>query len=374
MIQRYELKDGSVRYRTIAYVGKDSSNKAIRIKRSGFKTRKEAQITEARILAHPEEYTTKKATHTYRDVYDVWIAQYENSVRESTLQATLTIFKLHVLPVFGERPIADIQPIEIEQLINEWSSKYVQYKRMANYTKAIFEKAFKLDLLAYNPFDKVDIPHVKHKPKNNEFYTKDQLQVFLAGAKDRGLKWYALFRLLSFSGIRQGECLALTWSDINLKKQTLDVNKTVTRGLNNEIIVQPPKTDSSCRIITLDEQTISILKSWKLEQMERTLKLGLRNDDGIQLMFPVEYTNKHMTTSQIRRHLIAIQENTGLPKYSCHKLRHTHTSLMIENGAPIERVMKRLGHDSAEMTNYYTHVDTRKLHDDIDDFANYLEG
>ena len=81
-----------------------------------------------------------------------------------------------------------------------------------------------------------------------------ELQRFFEGSKEyaeqtNNLLYHTLFRLLAFSGMRKGEALALTWSDLDFINETVTINKTLTRGLESRLIIQTPKTASGKRAI-----------------------------------------------------------------------------------------------------------------------------
>lgn len=84
---------------------------------------------------------------------------------------------------------------------------------------------------------------------------------------------YTLFRVLAFCGLRRGECLALTWDDIDFSDKTMRINKTLTQGVKGKQIVQAPKTRKGRRTIVLDEFTIVTLKKWRLKQKQTFLIL-----------------------------------------------------------------------------------------------------
>ena len=69
--------------------------------------------------------------------------------------------------------------------------------------------------------------------------------------------------MLAYSGMRKGEALSLKWRDINFNDNTIGINKTVTLVENNKIAIQTPKTISSKRVVYMDSETMSILKTWK---------------------------------------------------------------------------------------------------------------
>ena len=80
-------------------------------------------------------------------------------------------------------------------------------------------------------------------------------------------KKFVFFRLLAFSGMRRGECLALTWEDINFKENTIVINKTISQGINHYQVINPPKTKKSMRKIIIDQKRwiIYINGKWSKE-------------------------------------------------------------------------------------------------------------
>lgn len=82
--------------------------------------------------------------------------------------------------------------------------------------------------------------------------------------------------MFAFTGIPKAELQTLEWSDIDLINNTSTINKTLALNTNKKVIVQTPKSKSSIRIISIDEQTTSILKRWKFKQKEKFLMVGIR--------------------------------------------------------------------------------------------------
>lgn len=102
------------------------------------------------------------------------------------------------------------------------------------------------------------------------------------------LNWYTYFRILAYSGARKSELLALKWSDIDFDTSTLNINKTLTKGLNNKIIVQPTKTVNGRRVIDMDNDSMRLLKQWKMYQAQFMLKLGFNTNKPDQLVCEYE--------------------------------------------------------------------------------------
>ncbi|MFC6347556.1 site-specific integrase [Vagococcus carniphilus] len=214
---------------------------------------------------------------------------------------------------------------------------------------------------------------VKEETEFN-YYTKEELIEFLdLIKKSNNLKAYTVFHLLAFSGLRQGELLALTWSDINFELKTLTVSKTLTRGENSRLIVLPPKTKKSARTMALDDGTLSILKTWRKVQRTEALTVGFNTMSKDQLIF-TNIDNGFLSPAKSRKWLVAIQEQYNLKKITVHGFRHTHCSLLFEAGAAIPEVQERLGHTDVKTTlNIYTHVTKKTKKETALKFAKYLD-
>src|SRR5699024_3210158 len=122
MIKKYKLKNGETRYQFQLYLGTDSlTGKPKRTTRRGFKTKKEADLELSRLKLELERgELANKQLLTFKEVYELWLPQYEYSVEESTYIKTVGIFKNHILPALGEHYI-DKKTIGIcQKAVNTW--------------------------------------------------------------------------------------------------------------------------------------------------------------------------------------------------------------------------------------------------------------
>lgn len=162
--------------------------------------------------------------------------------------------------------------------------------------------------------------------------------------------------------------MALTWADIDFHQNTLSVNKNVAI-LARKQYISTTKTTSSEREISIDVETINILKKWKLAQKQILLSRGIPPEkDSKQLIFS-NTKNKLLTHSLLGKKL---KEYDSID-ISPHGFRHTHASLLFEAGATIKQVQERLGHSDIKTTlNIYAHV-TKDAEKDIgNNFLKYM--
>lgn len=378
-IVQYE-RQGNKFFKFRIYAGYDNnSEKRKYVKRSGFKTRKEANIAlkklEYQIAAG--NYKQKPIGKRFSDIYEAWLVEYKNTVKESTLATTERIVSRHVLPVLGKRKVDTITVIDCQRAVNLWFKDSPRvFNKYIVYTNDVMQFAIKLGFIKNNPMMDVTKPKRQAKISDQEFsnfYSKEELKVFLTACKNNGnQKIYTFFRLLAYSGLRKGEALGLTWNCIDFNNQLIKVEKTVSKGLNNRLLLQTPKTRSSNRKIILDLETLRVLRQWKVTQSRELLIMGCNSLSGNQMVFNGR-DNGLMQPTTPTNWIGIICKKYHLRQITPHGFRHTHCSLLFEAGASIQEVKDRLGHSNIQTTmNVYTHVTKNKRNETADLFANYI--
>lgn len=368
-------------FKVRGYLGVDPlTGKQVNINKGGFNTKKEANnyLRKAILDLENSKYLVvkKEKKNTYQEAYEEWLEIYRNNVKESTLHKTMVIFRDHILPKFGKYKIDLISINSLQKQAYEWHSKYKNYKKMINYTFAVFNYAFRMGYISSNPKDKFIMPKKVQEQQDEDlkYYTREELiTLFKYLEKDATNEWFTFFRLLAYTGIRKGECLALTWNDIDFKNNTLTVNKTISVGLNNKQIIQDPKSFNSFRTISIDTNTMIILKKWKTEQASMLLKFGHNSMNKNQLLFSTASRNKMYTLSKPRTILKKVCDKNNFKFIHIHGFRHTHASLLFESGVTMESVKERLGHSDIQTTvNIYTHITQKNKDKTAKKFANYM--
>ena len=377
MIQEYKLKDGSKRYLVKVYLGLDSiTGKRITTTRRGYKTKKEASLAEARLKLDYENnsYIGKTQKYKFKQVYELFLIEHKNTVKPGTYATTKRYANLHILPKIGNKPMDSFTVMDCQKLVNQWAEYFNSAKYPKGITQQVFDYAIKMDIIQDNPMRKVKLP--KRKGVINEiskYYTTEELKHFFECLDDyNNLKFSAFFRILAFTGMRKGEALALEWSDIDFEKKLVYIKKGVSLDENDKPIISTPKTKKSVRTVSIDNETVSVLKRWKLEQAKVLMKKGINSLNKHQLLFTYE-DNKLYRPCYVNDWLDTIIKTYNLKKITIHGFRHSHCSLLFEMRTPIQVVQERLGHSNIKTTmDIYTHV-TEKQRDEIaDNFAKYV--
>ncbi|RXV42217.1 site-specific integrase [Enterococcus faecalis] len=382
-------KKGQKYWKVTAYLGVDYlTGKQINVTIRNCNTKKEAQLKlNQKKLDFDNGNLANEHTRltTFEEVYYMWLDEYKKTVRESTFIATERRMKKHILPTFGKMILERLTVKIVQKSVNEWYKKNEMGKVLLSYASRVCDYAVGLEIIDSNPFKKITKPSSLKKVEKNtkrKFYTKDELEHFLntadsianqAKEESLVLKYYAdldcaIFRLLSFTGIRVGEALALNWNDIDIKEQVVNINKTTAISTNG-LTINDPKTPNSIRKISFDNKTAYILKKWKLEQKKELLSRGIRvKADTKQLIFS-NTSNQILPSNILWKRLKKYKQFNISP----HGFRHTHASLLFESGASIKQVQERLGHSSVNTTlDIYTHVTKDAEKGVADNFLNYM--
>ena len=212
----------------------------------------------------------------------------------------------------------------------------------------------KKEIISKNPMALTDLPKRRAKQMSDDqsYYSKEELEDFLKWTKQhRSEKEYVLVRLLAYTGIRKGELAALVWDDVDFGKKTLRINKAVV--LLKELTLTTPKTESSYRTISLDSDTLDILRQWKISQKKDFFRRGIKSKSDCEQLIVTNKFNSFIYQSYPKTVMSHYPGNKLTP----HKLRHTHASMLLNAGVSITDVQRRLGHSSAATTmSIYAHA------------------
>jgi integrase len=378
-IQKYSTKKG-IKWLYKVYLGIDpqTGKKKYALKR-GFESKKSASLACARFEVQASQGVVKKQNNiTFAETYQEWYTNYVNTVRESTWNRTAGMFKNHILPLFGNKRLATITTHEIQSAVNQWYRvATANYKRWYNYTVSVFDYGIKQEYVSHNPAKNIILPkkHDTAGDKRPNFWDKNQLiKFFNCINPKKSLDIFTMFRVLAYTGCRRGELLALEWSDIDLKKKTIRINKTLTQGKGGRQIVQAPKTKNSRRTVPIDSKTNYWLKRWKFEQRRLYLMLGFNTNQSHQLVFANTKNGYHSLNTPAKRLKKIIRDNNLNPPITIHGFRHSHISALLSAGVPVTAVQMRVGHSSPEITlSVYSHITAKQSRNAADQLEKYLE-
>lgn len=255
---------------------------------------------------------------------DKWLTLFKQDNKETTNHRTKSILEKYVSFLF-ERDISTIKSLEInEVLATIKATRQKQHLYIA--LKDCFDKAVKSDIITKNPLAAIQKP--KHTSVLSNALTNKEEEKFIETAMKYENSNILLVCL--FQGLRIGEALALTSSDINLFENTISINK----AKNQREEISSPKTASSKRTIPLFERTKKILP-----HVEGDL-----------------FRMSHCSAEHLFK---KICKEAKLEGFRIHSLRHTFATRCQERGIAPKTVQKWLGHSTSKITmEIYTHINS----------------
>lgn len=294
----------------------------------------------------------------------------------------------HYLDELAYQPIGKIKTAQIQKIIvdcatqpSEATGKPLARQTLIN-LKNIASQIFKLAIAnrvtEFNPAENVKVP--KETPKEIRQPLSDEQQLWVRETPHRA---QTAAMIMMYAGLRRGELMALTWSDIDLKNRTITVNKAVEFAGNTGKVVPTTKTESGMRTVYIPDILVEYLKnqprktflvscqvsgklhsetSWKRmwESYMNTMNAKYGDFSSIIGTAPKK--------SQKKRPMI-------IPTFTPHQLRHTYITMLYLAGVDVMTAKEQAGHSDIQTTlNIYTHLDKNHKQKNIDKLNNFLNG
>ena len=305
----------------------------------GFATKKEALGFERNFL----EQQSANPDMTFQNLYEIYMEDMAARLKQSTLLTKKAVLQTHILPFFSSKPINEIKASDVRRWQaklmsspNNYSQTYLkkintELNSIINYAKRFYD-------LNTNPCGKAGTIG-KAKAEEMDYWTYDEYIAFREGVKDKPLS-YICFEVLYWTGMREGELLALSLADIDLDNKTISINRTYQR-IEGKDVFTSPKTRKSKRKIPIPDFLCQELSDY----IQSRYML-----DADERLFPV-------TKSYLSHEMIRGCKNTDVKKIRIHDIRHSHASLLINQGCDALMLADRLGHEKVSTTlNTYSHL------------------
>jgi integrase len=215
--------------------------------------------------------------------------------------------------------------------------------------KALFREALRLELVARNPAEAIQVRLPKGEKAARALEPEEVARLLEAAEASRSRDMALLLRLMLETGLRRGEALALQWGDVDLERGEVRVWRAWAK-VGSKGAFTPLKTPTAKRVVPLPLGLLRRLKARKEELLER---LNPEEVDGLHLVGGVKPVDPDAFNHYLRR----LAEKAGLGRVRVHDLRHTWATLALSRGIPLEVVSERLGHASPTITlNVYRHL------------------
>lgn len=329
-------------------------------KKRGFKLKSEALEWEREFLLKSEG----SPEMTLRALWNEYKEDLRNELKESTWETKIAVVDKMILPYLADVPINKID----ERVIRKWQSTILGLRnkngepysdtytrKINNELSAMLNHAVVYYKLPYNPIRRTGGIGSKHAD-DRSYWELEEFNKAIAYFEE-DITFKLAYNLLFYTGIRQGELLALTLDDFDLEECTVSVNANWGRRKKKNAITTT-KTRSSNRVITFP----NFIKPMLLEYVDK-----LYGYESNMRLF--SQLNKYSLNSNLQKASTAV----GVKRITVHELRHSHASLLINNNVNIKALQQRLGHKNIETTlGTYSHMYPNKQRE-IADMLNKLE-
>jgi len=309
---------------------------------------------------HTNDYSEPNKV-TVTALLDLWLNVYATTKRPSTFTGYKGIVKLYLGPELGHILVTKLTPIDIETMYAGMTKRGLAGRTVLHTHRVlqqILKFAIRRGFIKTNPAgrDYLDAPTANRIEVRA--LTKEERQRFLSGlGRPRWISspWYAPFLLAYQTGMRRGELMGLKWDAVDLDRRMVDVIRTLERIPGKGLNIGEPKSDTSRRSIKLPASAVSLLTAHKARQAAMQLAAGPAwQDDSFVFAQPDGRPRDPDAVTKAFRELMI---ELGITNVHLHTMRHTHATVLLEQGVHLKVVQMRLGHSSIAVTaDYYSSV------------------
>ena len=357
-------KKGS-RYYVVIYEGVDASTgKPKRRWHAAGETRAEAErlLTELVKRVHDGDYRAPDKITVGDYLLHRWLPAKQTRLKPTTAGVYERNIRLHINPNIGHIPLQKLQPEDLDGLYakllrdgkrngKDGGLSARSVRTVHTTIQSALSDAARKGTVVRNVADLSDPPAAGRSDQAMSVWTSDELRYFLDAISGHDL--YPLYLLAATTGMRRGELAGLTWRNVDLDAARLTVNRQIL-SVGYNIIESSLKSATSRRTIDLGPLTVAELRRHRRNQLEQRMATGRRSDDGYVFAKPDGSPVHPDYISQTFRRAVA---KLDVPRIRLHDLRHTHASILLQQGVNAKVVSERLGHSSVAFTmTVYQHV------------------
>ncbi len=299
--------------------------------------------------ALPDEKITLKA------FVETWLeGTAKPRLRQSTFNRYETLMRLHVFPTLGRIPVGRFSPVQAQKHWSDLAKAGLRARTIIQIRailRTALNQAVRHGLASKNAASLSDAP----KPESFKpaFLNPKEAEALLKAFEGHRIE--PLITLALTTGMRIGEILGLTWSDIDLDGKHLTIKRQQQR-VGKELIICDPKTERSARSIPLTDLAIDALKRHQVWQVG-WLREGIESGRVLSGRVFTNETGAPLENATVLRQFQRITKDAKFPHMRLHDLRHSCATLLLSKGIHARVVMEILGHSTIAMTmNVYSHV------------------
>lgn len=381
------------------------NGKRKRIERVGGHTKKEALTALRKALQEYENAGMhfQPAEISVSDYLDYWYKNYVLvNCKYHTQRSYRVTMEKHIKPILGSYKLKALTPTVVQEFVNDKFRSGIQKSNLSGIinvlNSSIKYAVYPCTFIKDNPVQYIKRPkydQTMHRMGHKLISPEDLNRILKRFPQGSGS--YIPIMIGYYTGCRIGEVMGLTWEDIDLDNKTIDINK-ILYNRKRDWFFGTTKTKYSMRTIKIGSTLTNTLKQHKKWQLENRMQYGQHYTIYSESIVPDSNTGKSLrkitaikvsdtTQSMNLLHAVCTRENGGMVtpdsfKYTAlliqkeleidfnfHSLRHTHATMLIENGANMKDVQVRLGHSNIRTTlDTYTHATAAMANQSVEIF------
>lgn len=380
-IERYEGKKGhSWRLRIVT--GYDERGYPI-VRRHTVKggTKREAEAKLRELLNEVDTGLYVEASQMMlSDYIQQWFETHRQGLALSTELRYRGHINCHIIPVLGTIPLQKLTVLQVQAFANQLlqngfkgngrprglSPKSV--RESVGLLKQALEQAITWGLLSRNSAIGVKIPKVVQKEM--QVITDVQAEMILS-ALESTYAWLPTM-IAYHTGMRRGEVLALSWDCVDLDKATIRVSRSFSLHDTTGPLLKEPKTKAGRRMVEIGTILVKALQKHRKQHVEAKLALGKQWKNEHNLVCTRD-NGSFISPKALSEFFTYQTKQLGLD-LTFHGLRHTHVSMLIKAGVPINVISARIGHSNPSVTHdVYSHLLPGMSREAVDRFEKLLQ-
>lgn len=296
-------------------------------------TQQEVRQKLAQIITSIDNGTYKAPDKTtVSEWMKIWMETFcEGKVKPLTYQTYQGVIKNHINPNIGAMKIQKLKGLHIQKLYNTMTKAGLSGKTVKN-VSTILHKAFavaiKQGIIVTNPVDGAELPRVEQHEITP--LTDEDIPLFLSAIDNSPMR--NAYALCLFAGLREGECLGLSWGQVDFEKGRITISQQLQKEKNKNAKYYIAQYTKSDRPRTIEPPPIAFeyLRAERAKQSENRLKAGTAWNNPDDLVFTDE-SGKHYAIHTFYRRFKAIAASIGRPDARPHDLRHPNVKPRTQN-------------------------------------------
>jgi len=313
---------------------------------------------------------------------DRWLSMKQCDIGHSQYLSYICYAK-HLKQHLGGVPINKIKAYDIQELINQLAAENPSTKRptakktltdIKNTASQVFRFAVENRVLEYNPADAVRVP--KNAAKSERRALTDVEQAWI---EDTPHRMQCAAMIMMYAGLRRGELIPLTWADVNLKKRTISINKSVDFSSGKPEVKRSTKTAAGIRVVNIpvhlcdylsQQRRTSTLVCSSLSNGMYTADSWASSWESYLFDLDILYGTRPQKKSKFDKRYPGIT----IPRITPHWLRHTFCTMMYLAGVDVLTAKEQMGHADVKTTlAIYTHLTDAHREKEISKLDEFLK-